>query len=134
MRRTVFGVLMSMIIGGVLFIGAFHDPIAFVFTIYALPIIIFYGIPVARIAHKLTDAKQWSSTKRLFVYLVMGGWLPAVYFTTIYLTQDVYYNVFAADVGFIVTAMVFAFGFWLGEELFERTKLKEWSAPNLSST
>ena len=64
----------------------------------------------------------------------MGAWLPAIYFTTIYLTQEVYYDEFAGAGVFIVTFMVFAFGFWLGEELFERTKIKEWTEADLSRT
>jgi len=135
MRRTLFGVLISMIIGGLAFIIALQDPIAFLLNVYALPFIIFYGIPVARIAHKLVkQEKQCPSTKRLFVYLVMGAWLPAIYFTTIYLTQAVYYDDFVGAGVFIVIFMVFAFGFWLGEELFERTKIKEWTEADLSRT
>lgn len=131
----VFGVIMSIVIGGVTFIGAFHHLFAFILTVYAVPFIIFFGIPVARIAHKLVEhEKQCPSAKRLFVYLVMGAWLPLIYFTTIFLTQEVYSDEIAGARVFIVVFMGFAFGFWLGEELFERTKLKEWTEPDLSRT
>lgn len=135
MRRLVFGVMMSMVIGGLTFIGTFQHPFAFIFTVYALPFILFFGIPVARIAHKLVEhEKQCPAAKRLFIYLVMGAWLPLIHFTTIFLTQEVYDGELAG-VGFIIVVfMVFAFCFWLGEELFERTKLKEWTEPDLSST
>lgn len=130
----VFGVIMSMFIGGIGFMCFFLHPVGFLFSMYALPFILFYGIPVASIARKLTAEKNRPSTKRLVMYLIMGGWLPANFFSTIYLTQDVYYNVLAVDVGFIVISLVFSFGFWLGEELFERTKLKSWTDPDLSRT
>lgn len=126
---------MSLIIGGLGFIIALQHPVAFLLNVYALPFIIFYGIPVARIAHKLVKhEKQYPSAKKLFVYLVMGAWLPTIYFTTIYLTQEVYYGELEGAGVFIVISMVFAFGFWFGEELFERTKLKEWTEPDLSRT
>lgn len=130
MRRTLFGVLTSMIIGGLGFAAGFEHPGAILINVYAFPFIIFYGIPVSMMAHRLTrKEKHWAASKRLLVYIVMGGWLPALLGSIAYFTQGIYD---VLEVFLIVIFMLFAFGFWIGEELFERTKLKEWTEADLS--
>ena len=130
MRRTIFGVLMSMLVGGVSLAALFGEIFAFMLSIYGFPIVVLYGIPGALMAHKLTkDERRFPALKRLILYIVMGGWLPSyvgMFCAVIY----GYYGVLF--VTFIVLSMVFAFGFWIGEELFERTKLKEWTEADLS--
>ena len=130
MRRTVFGILISMVVGGLSLAALFNEIFAFLLGLYGLPFVIIYGIPVSIMAHKLTNGdNHYGGLKRLLVYIVMGGWLPALVGVVVLLTQGLY------DVGWIaiiVISMIFAFGFWLGEEFFERTKLKEWTQPDLA--
>lgn len=129
MRRTAFGVFVSMIIGGIGFIILFGDLNAILLSVYAFPFLIFYGLPVAWMAHQLThDEVEWPALKRLLVYIVMGGWLPILIGFIVSLYNEPY-DVLAVIV--IVLSMIFAFGFWLGEELFVRTKLNECTEPNL---
>jgi len=129
MRRAAFGVFVSMIIGGFGFIILFGDLNAILLSVYALPFLIFYGLPVAWMAHQLThDDMEWPALKRLLVYIVMGGWLPILIGFMVSLYNEPY-DVLAVIV--IVLSMIFAFGFWLGEELFDRTKLNECTEPNL---
>jgi len=130
MRRTVFGVLMSMIVGGLGLAALFGEILAFLFSLYGFPFVVLYGIPVALMAHKLTKNElRFPALKRLIVFIVMGGWLPSfvgIFGAALYGYYDVLW------VAIIVISMIFAFGFWIGEELFERTKLKEWTEPDLS--
>ncbi len=129
MRRTAFGVFVSMIIGGIGFIILFGDLKAILLSVYAFPFLIFYGLPVAWMAHQLThDDEEWPALKRLLVYIVMGGWLPILIGFMVSLYNEPY-DVLAVIV--IVLSMIFAFGFWFGEELFDRTKLNECTEPNL---
>ena len=130
MRRAAFGVFVSMIIGGVGFIILFGEIYAILLSLYAFPFLIFYGLPVAWMAHQLThEDMEWPSLKRLLVYIVMGGWLPILIVFIGYLNNEPY-DPLAVIV--IVLSMIFAFGFWLGEELFDRTKLNECTEPNLT--
>ena len=130
MRRAAFGVFLSVIIGGIGFIILFGDLYAILLSVYAFPFLIFYGLPVAWMAHRLThDDMEWPSLKRLLVYIVMGGWLPILIGFMVSLYNEPY-DVLAVIV--IVLSMIFAFGFWLGEELFDRTKLNECTEPNLT--
>jgi len=129
---------MSMVIGGLSLAALFNEIYAFMFAIYAFPFVILYGIPVAIMAHKLTmNDKRFPALKRLLVFIVMGGWLPSFVGMVIYLLYGLD-EIYGFDemlwVAIIVISMIFAFGFWLGEELFERTKLKEWTEPNLSKS
>jgi hypothetical protein len=130
MRRTVFGVLMSMLVGGLSLAALFGEIFAFLLSIYGFPFVILYGIPVGLMAHKLTkEERRFPALKRLILYIVMGGWLPSflgMFGAVIYGYYDVLFVIV------IVFSMIFAFGFWIGEELFERTKLKEWTEADLS--
>ena len=81
-------------------------------------------------AHQLThDDLELPALKRLLVYIVMGGWLPILIGFIVSLYNEPY-DVLAVIV--IILSMMFAFGFWLGEELFDRTKLNECTEPNLT--
>ena len=53
MRRTVFGILISMVIGGLSLAALFNEIYGFLFALYGFPFVIFYGIPVSIMAHKL---------------------------------------------------------------------------------
>jgi len=129
---------MSMGIGGFSLAALFNEPYAFMFAIYGFPFVILYGIPVAIMAHKLTIFdKRFPALKRLLVFIVMGGWLPAFVGTVIVLLygQDEMYGFDEMLwVAIIAISMIFAVGFWLGEELFERTKIKNWTEPDLTKT
>ncbi|MET1013710.1 MAG: hypothetical protein ABWX61_04285 [Paenisporosarcina sp.] len=128
-RRAVFGVFVSMIIGGLGFSILFGDFFAIIISVYAFPFLICYGLPVAWMAHKLTkNDLAWPAAKRLLVYLVMGGWLPTIMGFIVHLAWGISDNL---GVIIIILAMNFAFGYWLGEEIFERTKLRAWTEPNL---
>lgn len=129
MRRAAFGVFVSMIIGGFCFIIVFGEFIAILLAVYAFPFLIFYGLPVAWMAHQLThDDLEWPALKRLLVYIVMGGWLPIFIGLIVYLNNEPYD---ASVLIVIILSMVFACGFWMGEEFFDRTKLNECTEPNL---
>ena len=129
MRRAAFGVFVSMIIGGFGFMIFFGEIYAILLSLYAFPFLIFYGLPVALMAHKLTqDDMEWPALKRLLVYIVMGGWLPILVGFIAFLNNQPYDEL---TVIVIVFSMIFAFGFWIGEEFFDRTKLKECTEPNL---
>lgn len=121
-----------MVIGGLSIAALFNEVPAFLFAIYGFPFVILYGIPVSVMAHKLTtNDLRFQSLKRLLVYIVMGGWLPSLVGMIIHLSQGLYDVLWVA---IIVISMVFSFGFWLGEELFERTKLKDWTDADLTQT
>ena len=129
-RRSVFGVLMSIIFGGVCLSIVFPEGYGFVITVYAIPFILLYGIPISVMAHKLTShEKRFAKLKRLVIYVVISGWLYAL-ISLIYFAQGQYESDPWTFV--IILSMFFALCFWLGEEIFERTKLKEWTEPDLT--
>ncbi|WP_019414737.1 hypothetical protein [Paenisporosarcina sp. TG20] len=129
MRRTLSGLLTSIVFGGVCLFIVFQG-IGYIMTVYAIPFILLYGIPVNLMAHALTiHEKRYAALKRLLIYVTMGGWLFAL-ISLIYFIKGLYTNDPANF--FIFLSMFFALCFWLGEEVFERTKLKEWTNPDLS--
>lgn len=130
MRRTVSGLLTSIFFGGVCLFIVFPGGIGYIMTVYAIPFILLYGIPVSLMAHALTIHEQrFATLKRLLIYVTMGGWLFAL-ISLFYLLKGLYTN--GPSNFFIFLSMFFALCFWLGEEIFERTKLKEWTNTDLT--
>lgn len=130
MRRTLSGLLMSIVLGGVCLFLVFPDGVGYVMAVYAIPFILLYGIPVSLMTHALTFHEQrFVTLKRLIIFVTMGGWLFAL-ISLFYFVKGLYTN---DPFNFLIfLSMFFALCFWLGEEVFERTKLKEWTNPDLT--